>query len=262
MQNLVAPLRAGGHTVVLLMSVWSSCPGAVRMLRTVVPSAQTLDGSAPPTQAHGFVESLHWFRALDSKQPHEVLIVTRYDLTLHAPLDRWSCNVTNSRHIAFASQCKASSFRGWNCTNDFLHVVPRRRLAAFVGAAGAPRTSVAGGVASGCCFHPSCVKAGGHGCFNALVARGVSPGQVTYCFPQSRTLVSVLQPNAFFELAQCADLPVGSARQRPAFRGADGTFATGCARGGDNRTRRLAESMHGIRPRRTSHERPSEGRGW
>ena len=68
------------------------------------------------------------------------------------------------------------------------------------------------------------------GCLNALVSRGVRPSSTRFCFPQSQTLVSVLLPNEYFELAQCAHLPTRSVSQRPTFKGLDGTLRSGCDR--------------------------------
>lgn len=203
-----------------------------------------LDIGASPNQAHSVVRALLWYRQLEPGRRHDVLIVTRLDLTLRAPLSRWSCDPTDPSQLSIASQCRPSAVTGWNCTNDILHMVPRRFMGPYMSAVGAPRSLPS----TGCCFHASCTKSGGHGCYNALVSRGVPPSRVRYCWPQSQNLVDVLRPNSFFELAQCTDLPVGTARLRPAFTGTDGTFGSGCSRsvagtgtvssrGGGNRTR-------------------------
>lgn len=229
------------------MAFHSSCADAQSTLPRVLGDAAVSDAArldyiasdvgTSPNQAHAVTRALRFFRDVDAKQRHDALIMTRFDLSLRQSISRWSCDPTDPSRVALTSQCKPSKGPGWNCTNDLLHIVPRRHLPAFLGTVGAPRTPAAGGSASGCCFHPSCVKAGGHGCFNALVRRGVPPSDVRYCFPQSTSLVSVLQPNAFFELSQCADLPSGSAAQRPSYKGLDGTYRTGCDRG-INRTAR------------------------
>lgn len=228
--HLVQPLQALGHRVSLLLAYHCECSNAPNTLTLAANSSLLHNVGTSPNQAHAIARAMRWFRTVDAAVQHDALIVTRFDLTLRAPLHRWGCDPTNALELGVASRCKASAFSGWNCTNDILHVVPRRYLGIYSGALGAPRAPVSAG--GGCCFHPNCVKAGGHGCFNALVSRGVPSDKIRFCFPQSQTLVSVLLPNDFFELSQCTDLPARSASQRPTFKGVDGTFRSGCERAG------------------------------
>ena len=221
-EHLTRPLEERGHRVSVLLAYHSQCTNASVLLRR---GAQH-DIGVSPNQAHAVIRAVAWLELLSST--YDLLVLSRFDLTLRAPVNRWSCDLLNPRTLSIASRCKA--FEKWNCTNDVLHVIPRRYFAPFVGAVGAPRTEPA----AGCCFHAGCVKAGGHGCFNALVSRGVPASRISFCWPQSQNLVDVLRPNAYFELSQCADLPRGSYAARPAFKGRDGMFSSGCERG--NRT--------------------------
>lgn len=233
---LVQPLNAQGHHVDVLFAFHSSCMNAGRELRAVGNGARAVDVGRSPSQADAVVRAVRWFRGAISDASIDVLMMTRFDLTLRAPLARWTCNVASAHRLSIASRCKTPNHGspGWNCTNDIFHAVPRQYFAAFIASIGAPRSVPS----AGCCFHSSCVKAGGHGCHNALVTRGVPADAVDYCWPQSTSLVSVLLPNDFFEVAQCADLPTGGAPLRPAFKGRDGTFRSGCERdrGVQNRT--------------------------
>ena len=120
MDLLVRPLEARGHTISIAAAFHTSCTREDLIGVFDGRPVRTLPIDSSPNQAHAFGLALRWIRQEFDQSSLDVLIVPRLDLTLHAPLQNWSCDPTDLRTLSLASMCKPSSFARFNCTNDIL----------------------------------------------------------------------------------------------------------------------------------------------
>lgn len=158
----------------------------------------------------------------------ESLILTRYDLLLLQPFQRWAC--TDERRIGIASQCEPLQWRQWNCTSDLLFVVPTAPalglFEAFNASIGAETVAPAqyyptrdpsaaafeatppqarwAKVTTDACFPPNRpqlhgrianMRRSGHGCYNQLRAR-LGTASLSFCWTLPGT---VTQRNAWYD---------------------------------------------------------------
>jgi hypothetical protein len=223
---LIEPLEHDGASVFVYLALHGECNSSVnRVLQGVPGIAERLAAATPifaydldnrtagwaSNQGTAMRNALDFFLAETRRKPVDVLIVTRYDLTLRAPVSTWSCDVGGtvdrgvSSRFGFSAQCQAAEWNGFNCTYDILYVVPQRHIDAFSRAVGVGKTHQNAGI-NGCCFHQSCLKSGGHSCYNALVHTGIPVDEMTFCWPPAKSKFEMLFPNNhFYELSQCAD---------------------------------------------------------
>lgn len=138
-QSIVRPLEACNCQVDVLLALDDrGCANSALKVRlaSAFRSSQVLPTAAlsyPPQRKQTQVtQALNARAAIDLYLPmagrHDVLILTRYDLTLHRPILSWpACHGFNNK-LGIASECQAPLFKYWGCVSDLLHVVPRRYL--------------------------------------------------------------------------------------------------------------------------------------
>ena len=162
-EHIFRPLARAGHTleVYLPFRLDGSCSSgpARTALRDRLAHAYGGSGSGRDErvsvsvtdvsargQSEGFRAALDWFLASRDALEHDFVLLTRFDLELRRPLDRWWSGSVLPRvpslaalrdSVSFASRCEYAAWTQWNCTSDLLYVVARRHLLAFNASIGA-----------------------------------------------------------------------------------------------------------------------------
>jgi len=205
---LVKPLEHAGHTVSDFVAHGHLACGAAAMEDFISSHGARLRIAAevPAQSQPGQMRS-----SLDRLGPllaqHDVLIVTRLDLTLLSPMGSWACNLDDDK-VLLASRCERSNWERYNCSADHLFVVPQRHFGRFNASVGRV-LAVPGryGSKARCCFHESCMQGSGHGCYNVLqtlLPRGAS--QIDFCWPPPGAGMRLHDLNSNYRMPQCGDV--------------------------------------------------------
>ena len=124
---------------------------------------------------------------------YDALILTRTDLTFTSAVDSWGCDPADPHTLSLAAPCERGYGRrpagGELCSSDLFYAVPRRYLRGFASAIGVARANQS---SDACCFHPTCVRNGGHECLHVLLARGVpaTASAIRFCWAPLRSYPS------------------------------------------------------------------------
>ena len=200
LRHVVHPLQTQGNHVDVFATRQGQCDTHELERHLQVPhTVLDIPASEQRTQADAMRATLSAFFD-EAGFRYDLLLITRSDVKILLAIDTWDCDPTDLNRLAFAGRCGASAWRGWKCTQDFFHAVPRAFYRSFNRSVGLGKPP--GQTTGPCCFHPRCAKSAGHGCLGTL---DLPAHNVSFCFPPVYASYQIFEPNAYFSLPQCAD---------------------------------------------------------